>query len=48
MPHEIWASLSPHAQRVSGRIKTAPGVWPAGAGAMHPLSSKREEAKARG
>ena len=46
MPHDIWKSLSPHAQRVSRRIKTAPGVWPAGAGVMHPLSSSRQEAKA--
>ena len=45
MPHEIWAGLSPHAQRITARIKTAPGVWPAGAGVMHPLASKRTEAK---
>jgi hypothetical protein len=45
MPHELWAQLSQHAQRVSARIKTAPGVWPAGAGVMHPLASKRSEAK---
>ena len=45
MPHEIWAGLSPHAQRICARIKTAPGVWPAGAGVMHPLASKRTEAK---
>ncbi len=44
MPHEIWATLSPHAQRICARIKTAPGEWPAGAGVMHPLSSKRAEA----
>ena len=43
MPHEIWAGLSPHAQRISARIKTAPGEWPAGAGVMHPLSAKRAE-----
>ena len=45
MPHDIWAELSPHAQRISARIKTDPGVWPAGAGVMHPLASKRSEAK---
>jgi hypothetical protein len=45
MPHELWAQLSPHAQRISARIKTEPGVWPAGAGVMHPLASKRGEAK---
>ena len=45
MPHEIWAGLSEHARRICARIKTAPGVWPAGAGVMHPLASKRSEAK---
>src|SRR5579872_173171 len=45
MPHEIWAGLGEHARRVCARIKTAPGVWPAGAGVMHPLASKRSEAK---
>jgi len=45
MPHELWAGLSPHAQRICARIKTAPGVWPAGAGVMHPLASRRSEAK---
>ncbi len=46
MPHDIWEALSPHAQKIAARIKTAPGVWPAGAGVMHPLASKRAEAKA--
>ena len=45
MPHDIWARLSPHAQRICAPITTAPGVWPAGAGVMHPLASKRSEAK---
>jgi hypothetical protein len=48
MPHGIWATLSPHAQRICRRIKTAPGEWPAGAGIMHPLASKRAEAGGRG
>jgi hypothetical protein len=48
MPHDIWATLSPHAQRLSTRIKTEPGVWPAGAGTMHPLAAKRTEAKSLG
>ena len=47
MPHDIWKSLSRHAQRASRRIRLARGTWPAGAGIMHPLSSRREEAKAR-
>ena len=46
MPHDVWAALSTHAQQISGRVKTAPGVWPAGAGAMHPLASKRQAAQA--
>ena len=45
MPHEIWETLSPHAQRACRYIKTEPGVWPAGAGVMHPLAAKRKEAK---
>jgi hypothetical protein len=45
MPHEIWATLSPHAQANCRRIKAPPSVWPAGAGVMHPLASKRAEAK---
>jgi hypothetical protein len=47
MPHEIWESLSPHAQTICRRIVADPGVWPAGAGVMHPLAGKRKEAKAR-
>jgi len=46
MPHEIWESLSPHAQALSLRVKSEPGVWPAGAGVMHPVAAKRKEAKA--
>jgi hypothetical protein len=45
MPHEIWQALSPHAQAICRRIRAAPGVWPAGAGVMHPLAGKRAEAK---
>ena len=45
MPHEIWETLSPHAQRVSRRVKAEPGVWPAGAGVMHPLAARRREVK---
>ena len=47
MPHRIWTTLSPHAQHLSRYIKAAPGVWPAGAGVMHPLASKRREAAAQ-
>jgi hypothetical protein len=48
MPHEIWRDLSPHAKRISSRIKAQPGEWPAGAGTMHPLASERAKAKAAG
>jgi hypothetical protein len=42
MPHEIWETLSPHAQRICRLIKAEPGIWPAGAGEMHPLASGRK------
>ncbi|HEY0303015.1 MAG TPA: phytanoyl-CoA dioxygenase family protein, partial [Rhizomicrobium sp.] len=45
MPHAIWETLSPHARAICRHIKTEPGVWPAGAGVMHPIAGKRKEAK---
>jgi hypothetical protein len=45
IPHEIWETLGDHAKAVSMRIKTEPGVWPAGAGTMHPLAGVRAMAK---
>ena len=45
MPHEIWETLTPYAQKLCEWIKAEPGVWPAGAGIMHPLASQREAAK---
>ncbi len=45
MPHEIWETLSPHGQKICRPIKEAPGVWPAGAGVMHPLTRQRKEAQ---
>ena len=45
MPHETWESLSPHGQHICRFLKAEPGVWPAGAGAMHPLASRRLELK---
>ena len=45
MPHETWETLSPHAQHICRRLKTEPGVWPAGAGVIHPLASARNKAK---
>ncbi|MBV7339720.1 phytanoyl-CoA dioxygenase family protein [Chloroflexi bacterium TSY] len=43
MPHEIWETLTPHGQHICRTIKAEPGVWPAGAGIMHPLRGKRAE-----
>ena len=45
MPHEIWETLTPHAQKICRFIKEAPGVWPAGAGVMHPTATQRLAAK---
>jgi hypothetical protein len=42
MPHEIWETLSAHAQHLCRMIKEDPGVWPAGAGEMHPLANPRK------
>jgi hypothetical protein len=44
MPHRVWTKLSPHAQRLCRFIKCEAGVWPRGAGVMHPLAAKRKEA----
>ena len=48
MPHEIWETLSPHAQRICRLIKAEPGIWPAGAGEMHPLASGRKRLYKKG
>jgi hypothetical protein len=45
MPYEIWAALSPHAQQISLPGRFPPGVWPPGAGVMHPLVGERRAAK---
>ena len=47
MPHELWLALSPHAQRICRSVKQAPGIWPHGAGKMHPLASQRRAAYER-
>jgi hypothetical protein len=44
MPYEKWLRLTPHAQRICRRIRAEPGVWPPGAGVMHPLASARKRA----
>jgi ectoine hydroxylase-related dioxygenase (phytanoyl-CoA dioxygenase family) len=41
MPYAIWKTLSPHAQKICRYIVEDEGVWPAGAGVMHPLASVR-------
>jgi hypothetical protein len=45
LPYALWETLSPHAQKIGLAVRTEPGVWPAGAGVMHPLSSHRKEAR---
>lgn len=45
MPHAVWETLSPHAQHICRLVKAEPGVWPAGAGAMHPLAKERSRLK---
>ena len=44
MPHAVWEKLTPHGKHLCRHIKAARGVWPAGAGVMHPLANKRREA----
>jgi hypothetical protein len=46
MPDAIWQSLTRHGQHICRAIKAEPGVWPAGAGVMHPVADRRKEAKA--
>ena len=44
MPHEMWETMTPHGRKLCEWIKAEPGVWPPGAGIMHPLAGEREEA----
>ena len=44
MPYEIWSQLSSHGQRITRQIVQQPGIWPPGAGILHPLVSEREKA----
>ncbi len=46
MPHALWETLTPHGRHICRAVKAEPGVWPAGAGVMHPVADKRKEAKA--
>ena len=45
MPDEMWQSLSDHGKHICRFVRAHPGVWPAGAGVMHPLANGRKEAK---
>lgn len=47
MPHALWTSLSERARRMARFIKAEPGVWPPGAGVMHPLAAERKRAVER-
>jgi hypothetical protein len=44
MPYEVWEGLSPHARAVAESVRAEPGVWPEGAGKMHPLLAGRRAA----
>ena len=44
MPHEIWETLTPYGKEICRFIKQEPGVWPYGAGVMHPLTNERKVA----
>jgi len=41
MPHAVWQDLTPHAQHLCRFVVAEPGVWPTGAGVMHPLDAER-------
>jgi len=45
MPYDLWQTLSPHGRHICRAVKCEPGVWPAGAGVMHPVADRRHEAK---
>ena len=47
MPHDVWETLTPHGRHLCRYIKADPGVWPPGAGVMHPLGSERRAAAKR-
>ena len=47
MPHDIWQTLTPHGKHICRRVNAPPGVWPAGAGVMHPLGAERRAAAKR-
>lgn len=44
MPHEIYEKLSDYGKHICRFVHAEPGVWPVGAGVMHPLGHGRAEA----
>ncbi len=44
MPYERWLALPEHGRHVARAAVCEAGVWPAGAGFMHPLLSERQKA----
>ena len=45
MPHAVWETLSEHGRHIARHVKADPGVWPAGAGVMHPIAGVRKRAQ---
>jgi len=41
MPYKVWESLSEHGKHICQYTRADPGVWPEGAGVVHPIASKR-------
>lgn len=41
MPHHIWEQLSDRGKHNNRFVHAEPGLWPHGAGVMHPLASGR-------
>lgn len=41
MPHHIWEQLSDRGKHNNRFVHADPGLWPSGAGVMHPLASGR-------
>jgi len=48
MPHEIWETLTDHGRTICQDVKAEPGVWPKGAGIMHPTANQRRTARKTG
>lgn len=44
MPHDLWRTLGPFAQRLCRHVVAPEGQWPDGAGVVHPLAGVRRAA----